>query len=929
MRIFIVVTAVAVVLPAASCGPKPTLRDVPPRPEPPTTLAPALGDPPPPPSCLDEPVPVVDSETRGGRLLVSGQRLYSIGRDPTSIEVGWIWGGRSAVLARGPQDRPIVDVAIDERHVYWSISAHRDALTGCVVADDGAIYRVPHAGGAVETVVAAAGSPRDLAIADGHLFWLDEGPCTPDPKIPTPRSIRRQDLATGTTVTVRDDPGLAELAVEDDTLTMLVDGEVARSDAAGAGYRVLATAPGGANLVVARGRIFVALHPDGISRHVAEIPADGGAPVRVAQLGGVDTLWADADTLYVSGAEIWARPLAGGPLAVVAEDAELAAIAGDRLLAWVGPQRQTLVSLPRTRRLHAIVATDLIGATSLVSDATAVYWADRYGGIWSQPRAGGAAVQLATDTGAEHQLALADDRIVFTSDGMDQRGPGTVGWIPKTGGAVTMLATELTAPLQLAVAGTDVYVGDGGGAIARYSVTGGGAPARLAPRDRGRIVAMVADSKRVYFMRADDPAIFALDRAGGAIATLGQTSDQATDLLLDDGDLVVATRFDGIFRVAAAGGTPRIVARPQEVPVQIARDRTHLYWASPTEIARIPRRGGAKEQVGPGADGALAVTDDAIYWSSSGSVRRLPTPGPGPTRGATVQATEPETGPLAVAGTTAFVGTRTDVRSVDLTTGAIEVIAATHRTPSWVGADATAVYFLMDDRFWTIDRAAAAKHRAAVMAATRRTTERERAFDTNFVEPLAPTPVTGVRDVELTADALVWTTGDKVMRLRVRGGAIDVVASGLEGATWLAHDATQIYVTAKTAAGWAVLALGAPGAAPIAVATLDAPPRGLAVDAGDVVVSTETAVLRLAAGTDTLQVIAAHQRGAAAVAVAGRTVYWMTRDGIMVSDGTGCGAHHAAAWPSMTGPLPGAGLAVSADGVVFTDPASGTVVTAH
>src|SRR5258705_11460062 len=107
---------------------------------------------------------------------------------------------------------------------------------------------------------------------------------------------------------------------------------------------------------------------------------------------------------------------------------------------------------------------------------------------------------------------------------------------------------------------------------------------------------------------------------------------------------------------------------------------------------------------------------------------------------------------------------------------------APHRTPTWVGTTGTAVLSIHDDKLWAVDLAAARKHAAEVMARPERSTDRERAFDTDFIAPVSEQPITGMVRAIVAGDAVVWTTDDAVHRLRLTGGSIETLPSGLSGA---------------------------------------------------------------------------------------------------------------------------------------------------
>lgn len=919
----------AVVVLVAGCGSSTLSVPVGRRPDPVSVPTPELGAAWPAPACTDEAVPVRDSQDDGGLgdVIASGGKLYSRGDDASTIEVAWAWGGPDAVLARGPEGRTVYDFTVGGGYVYWSIEAPKTDV-GCFLALDGAIFRVPVGGGPVETVVAHAGAPGDLAVVDGALYYQDRGLCFRDPDKPTPKWIRRVDPASGGVTDLVTDPYVQRVRIDGRELWFAVGERLERAALDGSGRTTVATVPDLFDYALAPTQIFVHVAPTLGGPTVGVLPRAGG---RVTPLfvpfRGVFGLAVHGDTLYVeAGGEVLATPIAGGPIETVARDAALAGLAGDRVLMWTGANRRTLDSLPATTRVDELIAWAQDKPASLVSDGDAVYWV-AIGGVWRRSLAGGAPVAItADDVGFVDQLAIAGDQLVVAAEGgADGYGRGRVGVVAKTGPSITWLATDLEAPVAIAATATDAIIGDDLGRITRVPLAGGAATELVPARSGPSVVAVVTDGTTAYFARRGEREVRAVPVAGGAVRIVGEAADEPMALLVDDRDLVIATQFAGIQRIAATttGGTPRTIARTVGVPMHLARDATYLYWSSDAGVERIPRAGGRKQRVADGT-GPFAVAADDVYWSDDdyiGTIRRSANRPTGPV----AEARDPELGPLAVAGDTLFVGTQTDVRALDVTTGEFPVVIAPHRTPSWVGTTGTAVLSIHDGKLWAVDLAAARVHAAEVMARPERSTDRERAFDTDFIAPVSPQAVTSVARALVVGDAVVWTTGDAVRRLRLAGtGAIDTLASGLTDAVWLAADGDRLYVTARDGDRWAVFAVGT---ALTRIAPIDHVPTGLAVDAAGLVVSTADQILRVRAGSDAPAVLADHQRGAAQVVVSHGAVYWMTRDGILTTDGTGCGAHRVARWPSDRGILAGNSLAATATGVAFTDVYAGVVVT--
>lgn len=915
-----------VIVIAAGCGSGKLSVPVGPRPDPVSVAPPDLGPAWPAPACTDEAVPVRDAKFEGGlgRVIVDGGKLYSRGDDDSTIEVAWGWGGPAAVLARGPQSRSVYDFTVGDGYVYWSIEAPK--ADGCFLALDGAIFRVPIGGGAIETVVAHAGAPADLAVVDGSLYYQDRGLCFKDLTKPTPKWIRRIDR-NGDVETLVSDPDLDTVRIDGHELWFAVGEDLVRTDLDGTARTVVATVKDLVTYALAPGQIFVSLAPTLGGAAVGVLPRTGGAVVPLfVPFRGVFGLEVHGDTLYVQGGgEVLATPIAGGPIETVARGAALAGFDGDRVLVWTGGNRLTLDSLPAGTRVDELIAWSQDKPSAMAIDADAVYWVS-VGAIMRRPLAGGAPVKLTVDdVGFADKLVLAGDKIVFADDGSTPGGVGRVGVLTKKSPTVTWIATDVDTPIAIAATATTAIIADGRGRITTVPL-GGGAATEIAAGTGPFVMSIVTDGTTAFFARYGEREVYAVPIKGGAVRTVGEAADPPMALVVDGRDLVIATQFEGIQRVAAAGGTPRTIARTVDVPLHLALDADHVYWSSAAGIERVPRAGGHKQHIADGT-GPFAVAAADVYWSDDdyiGTIRRA-AKRPG---SAVLEAKDPELGPLAVAGDTIFVGTRTDVRAVDLATGAFPVVIAPHRTPIWVGTTGTAVLSIHDDKLWAVDLAAARTHAAEVMAKPERSTDRERAFDTNFIDPVSKAPVTGVVRAIVAGNAVVWTTSTAVYRMHVDTGLVDTLASGLADAGWLAFDGTTVHVAAADGTRWSVYAIGKPGTAPTREATVDHAPHGLAVDAASIVVSTDDQVLRFArGGAAAPEVLAAHQRGAAGVVMRGRAVSWMTRDGILTTDGTGCGAHRISRWPSGSGLLPGNSLAATADGVAFTDVYDGVLAT--
>jgi hypothetical protein len=134
----------------------------------------------------------------------------------------------------------------------------------------------------------------------------------------------------------------------------------------------------------------------------------------------------------------------------------------------------------------------------------------------------------------------------------------------------------------------------------------------------------------------------------GAFAALGCQSGVLTapplavgqysvNALISDGNNVYWTSGEGFVRsVSTAGGAVAEVAQGLTFPVYIALDNDAVYWSDSGTIARAPKAGGATEMLFENEDGvgALQVDDTSLYWlrgidevasiATTGQVRTAP-----------------------------------------------------------------------------------------------------------------------------------------------------------------------------------------------------------------------------------------------------------------------------------------------------------------
>lgn len=277
----------------------------------------------------------------------------------------------------------------------------------------------------------------------------------------------------------------------------------------------------------------------------------------------------------------------------------------------------------------------------------------------------------------------------------DKTDPKTAAGAQKSGWTrAHRLATSLDHPKGVAVDGDFAYVVTGGfaqadNAVLRISVTSG-AVETLVKVPQILSGELVLDDKYVYFSSEADNQIFRVSRIGGpAVAVVSAT--RPIHLALDEShvyfaSLVPATAGGAVQRVSKLGGEPQVLAPGQTGVDQLAVDREAVYFRSNSGIWRVGKAGGPADCLLPAAPGKNVdhlVADDThlyFFWETTGNgkyrVARLPK------RGGAPEAIGPIANPtarLALSDTHVYF-----FRAADLTDDALAKVAKVGGEPSLV-----------------------------------------------------------------------------------------------------------------------------------------------------------------------------------------------------------------------------------------------------
>jgi len=224
------------------------------------------------------------------------------------------------------------------------------------------------------------------------------------------------------------------------------------------------------------------------------------------------------------------------------------------------------------------------------------------GSLYSMPRGGGMATQLATKLPAPIALVIDANSIYWinlgTVMGEDFAADGSIERINKDGTGRQILVDKLNAPLELAIDATDVYVAESGlaiegsgGGIHRVSKSGGVVTKIF---NGETVLSVTASASDVYYSMFSDAAasVFRIPKSGGMPQVLIDDVLAFTLTIFESKLYTAAVDLTGssfILSVPALGGALRQVVSVELDTGSFALDDCAVYYVANLRLERAPR----------------------------------------------------------------------------------------------------------------------------------------------------------------------------------------------------------------------------------------------------------------------------------------------------------------------------------------------------
>ena len=503
------------------------------------------------------------------------------------------------------------------------------------------ICKMPKNGGPISGLAYLVGTPMNLMIYNGNIFWIGrwgmQSPSEGDTRILIKTSL---DGTTSTVLAlgrqyINGGRAYADIAIYEDSVYWVtsINGVFSIN-------KVLIDG-GGSTTLVNTQKPITSLARDGSNLYWVEWADDGydrGAIKKIALEGGepITVYSPDENVLY-------------GVMTI--RDGQI--VFGDIL----PPDQFRLMKISSSGGMATVLSTFVVPPGTdpgpsdkparIIIDGDNVYWVDQHS-VRTISLNGGEALLLADDLISPQDLAVVGGSLYWTENKFYEH-LGCIKKIAITGGPVTVLTERVDLPLRLAIDGPDIYLAEryennrcrypyADGRIARMSMDGGAIQtlvsgiANITPNWKGifQTAPFAVDNVNLYV--ADGCSVKKIPLAGGAVERIASFSDYPIVSISTDGEFLYSLDYDStVWKISINGGDANPLYSKSDFepgPIHVLNDV--IYWASnSTTIKKMYKNGGDIVTFALPFLSDFVVDDKAIFFSGqdTGEIRSLPIDG--------------------------------------------------------------------------------------------------------------------------------------------------------------------------------------------------------------------------------------------------------------------------------------------------------------